>query len=168
MKKITLYFLSTIWLAALFSSCAVQQTPQSRIEAYPDALKDQPEKHQVLIKQGKIQEGMSKTAVFLAWGKADKEIDLYKNNRLTTRWEYYTTTPVENHTIHGGIGFGGYSAGRHYPYSSRYYRYPYGYHGHRGYHSDYFGVGTGVRYQKVSSAHVEFEGEKVKSWQIER
>ena len=71
--KAPLFSLSMAALAvSLLSSCVAPSTPQTRIAARPEAYNALPASHRSLIDQGKIKEGMTKDAVYLAWGSPDR------------------------------------------------------------------------------------------------
>ena len=55
----------------LLNSCS---TPETRISEHPDLYRSLSHKNQALVSQGQIRIGMSRTAVWLAWGTPDRKI----------------------------------------------------------------------------------------------
>lgn len=162
--SLSLIFLSSL---LLFSSCVTVNTPQTRIEKNPQIFEKLSPKEQVLVKEKKIKEGMSKDAVFLSLGKADKIEESFANGKKQTVWYYTRTQPVYHTSVSGGIVFG-----------SRYYNQPYynsgyyhsRYNSYRKHRHNYFypRIGTGVYYKKVADTEVTFTNDRVSAWKISR
>lgn len=94
LKKVNLMSVICVLMAGLLSSCQTP-TPATRIAEYPAVFSSLPTEQQVLVRQGKICEGMSRDAVMLAWGKP--EISPYvgqKNGKDIERWTYRGYQPV--------------------------------------------------------------------------
>ena len=100
-------------LAALATSCA-PSTPQSRIAANPSLYEALPAKHQELASQGRVTKGMSKEAVFLAWGRPARKGEGSRNGRSFERWDYARYRAVHYNRFYGFSGYGW--CGRHYGY----------------------------------------------------
>jgi hypothetical protein len=49
-------------------------TPQTRISDHPDLYQSLSSRDQALVSQGQIRSGMSRSAVWLAWGSPDQKI----------------------------------------------------------------------------------------------
>lgn len=86
---------STLGLATaaiVLSSCS---TPQTRISERPDLYQSLSPRDQALVNQGQIRIGMSRTAVWLAWGTTDRKIIGNMGNGPTETWiyTYYATYP---------------------------------------------------------------------------
>jgi hypothetical protein len=86
---------STLGLAAgafILASCS---TPQTRISEHPDVYQSLSHRDQALVSQGQIRIGMSRTAVWLAWGSPDRKIIGNVGGRPTETWlyVYYATYP---------------------------------------------------------------------------
>src|SRR5262245_24452151 len=69
----------------LFSSCS---TPQTRISENPNLYQSLSPKDQTLVSQGNIRIGMSRTAVWLAWGSPDRKIVGNMGGGTTETWLY--------------------------------------------------------------------------------
>jgi len=136
--------LAPLALCLLVGAC-VPSTPQSRIEASPGKYDRLSGSHQTLVMQGKIDRGMGKDAVLLAWGSPNDTFDGERNGRRTERWDYSGSRPVYS----TGFGFGSY-----YGYGGRYSPYGYG-----------FGVGPEVSYIPYTRASVLFVNNRVDSWE---
>lgn len=152
--------------AVVFSqtSCVTSSTVQSRIAAYPAYFEKLPAKHKELVTQNRITEGMGKEAVYLAWGTADEVRRSSRNNRATETWIYLHYEPIYSRSISVGYGYGGYGG---YGGSRYYRRRNCGYGGWGDYYGD-FGYGTDVTYQPHVGAKVEFERDRVVSWETVR
>ena len=130
-------------LLALVSSCA-PQNPTTRIQnnrAIYDSLSP---KHQELVAQGQIAEGMSQNAVFLALGNPDRRGQGRRAGRNFERWDYVSLQPV----MHNHFHYGYWGGRRHY----------------RGWHG--YGLGHTVEYVPYRSSSVWFLNNKVDSWEF--
>lgn len=144
--------------AATLSSCVTTSTVQSRIAARPELYTALPASQRTMVERGQVKEGFSKDAVYLAWGAPDRVLESGSGGKRTETWLYESYQPV--YTEHVGVGYG-------YGYGG------YGYSGlgrRRGYCDPYgglsdFSYGTEVHYQPYLSRKVEFNGDKVKSWE---
>jgi hypothetical protein len=78
--------------AIVFSSCS---TPQTRISDHPDIYQSLSHRDQALVTRGQIRIGMSRTAVWLAWGSPDRKIIGNSRSGPTETWlyTYYATYP---------------------------------------------------------------------------
>lgn len=144
-----LLFLAPL-VALLFASCSVN-TPATRIEKNPAIYNDLTTNHQALVRAGKIENGMTPTAVFLAWGKADSKSEGELKGERFERWNYLGLAPVYNEGFYGGFGYG--------------YRDLYGRRGRGRYYDPYFGHSMHVDYVPYRAAWVDFQNGRVKAWQ---
>ncbi|MDB4370343.1 hypothetical protein N9Z23_03525, partial [Akkermansiaceae bacterium] len=71
MKK--LLFLPFLALFAV--SCSSSHTPAARISKNPKIFRALKPEQQALVEVGKIQNGMTPAAVFLAWGSPDRQAE---------------------------------------------------------------------------------------------
>jgi hypothetical protein len=78
--------------ALIVASCA---TPQDRISDHPDLYQTLSPRDQALVSQGQIRTGMSRTAVWLAWGSPDRKIvgSMGAGRRETWVYVSYATDP---------------------------------------------------------------------------
>lgn len=134
------------------SSCATTSTVQSRIAAQPEQYAALSDSHRALVDQERVKEGMTKEAVYLAWGAPDGIRESSSGGKQSETWLYESYKPVYTERI--DVGYGGYGYGRRGGYGC----YPYG-----GYSS--FGYGTDVQYQPFISSTVTFSGKRVSSWE---
>jgi hypothetical protein len=76
----------------ILASCS---TPQTRISEHPDFYQSLSHRDQVLVNQGQIRIGMSRTAVWLAWGTTDRKIMGNMGGGPTETWiyTYYASYP---------------------------------------------------------------------------
>lgn len=76
----------------VLTSCS---TPQTRISDHPDLYQSLSPNDQALVRQGQIRYGMSRSAVWLAWGSPDQKIVGNMSGRPTETWIYiyYATYP---------------------------------------------------------------------------
>lgn len=144
MKKI----FALLAMCLLVGACA-SSTPQGRIAENPEKFAQLSAKHKALVEAGKIDRGMPKDGVLLAWGTPASRFDGYENRRRTERWDYSGSRPVISSGFYGGYGFyDNWGYGRNY--------YPYGYR---------FGVGPEVVYVPYTRASVTFVKDRVDSWE---
>lgn len=147
--------------AAMLSGCVTTSTVESRIAARPELYIDLPAEHRSLVDRGQIKEGMSKDAVFLAWGAPDGMRESSSNGRRTEVWLYETYDPVYTQHVDVGYGYGyggwghGYSRSRLRGGHGYYDCYPY----------DSIGIGTEVSYVPRVSRTVKFRNDKVTAWE---
>jgi len=93
MKRRFLVRASTLVLATgalILTGCS---TPQTRISEHPDLYQSLSPRDQALVGQGQIRTGMSRTAVWLAWGSPDRKIigNMGAGRRETWVYIYYAT-----------------------------------------------------------------------------
>lgn len=69
----------------VLASCS---TPQTRISEHPDFYQSLSRRDQALVSQGQIRIGMSRTAVWLAWGSPDRRIMGNMGSGPTETWLY--------------------------------------------------------------------------------
>ncbi|MGB9475305.1 MAG: hypothetical protein WCE87_09580 [Candidatus Udaeobacter sp.] len=86
---------STLGIATcvlLFNSCS---TPQTRISNRPDLYQNLSTRDQSLVSQGQLRSGMSRSAVWLAWGSPDQKVVGNMAGTPTETWIYiyYATYP---------------------------------------------------------------------------
>ena len=76
----------------VLTSCS---TPETRISEHPDLYQSLSRRDQALVSQGQIRIGMSRTAVWLAWGTTDRKIVGNMGGGPTETWiyTYYATYP---------------------------------------------------------------------------
>jgi hypothetical protein len=90
--------------ALFFSGCA---TPEKRISQNPDLFHSLPPRQQQLVAQGQIAPGMSRNAVWLAWGGPEQKVNGFARGNTTETWVYLTTTTAYPY----GYGYGGFGYG---------------------------------------------------------
>jgi len=71
--------------ALILTSCS---TPETRISEHPDLYQSLSHKDQALVRQGQTRIGMSRTAVWLAWGSPDRKIVGNMGSGATETWLY--------------------------------------------------------------------------------
>lgn len=76
----------------ILTSCS---TPETRISEHPDLYQSLSHRDQALVSQGQIRIGMSRTAVWLAWGATDRKIMGNMGGGPTETWiyTYYASYP---------------------------------------------------------------------------
>ena len=139
-----------IALAAGFSlvSC-MPSTPLTRIEKNPQLFQALPEKHKALVQQGQIERGMSKEAVFLAWGRPSRTTNASYSGKISERWDYEGSRPVYSYSVNPTFGFSRLSSCMHY---------------------SYFGasIGPDITYLPTTVASVWYLNHRVDSWEQTR
>jgi hypothetical protein len=91
--------------ALVLASCS---TTETRISGHPEIYQTLSAGDQALVSQGQIREGMSRNAVWLAWGSADRKIVGSMRGRPTETWIYvqYTSYPYPYPYYGPGYGLG--------------------------------------------------------------
>jgi len=86
---------SVLGIAALVLILTCCSTPQTRISDHPDLYQSLSSRDQALVSQGQIRSGMSRSAVWLAWGSPDQKIIANMRGHPTETWiyVYYATYP---------------------------------------------------------------------------
>ena len=159
MKISQLTLITCTAMALMQMSCTTRSTVHSRVASYPDYFEKLSDKHKKLVMQHRVSEGMGKEAVYLAWGTADEVKTSSRNHRTRETWTYLRYEPIYTRSINVGFGgYGGYGGGC---YGRRGYEwgYPYG---------SNLSYGTDVTYQSHEGAKVEFEKNRVISWETVR
>jgi len=135
-----LRFVLPLVALATLSGCSTPNTPAERIVAQQSYYNSLAAKHQNLVRNGNICNGMSMREVELAWGKpAGISQGQNSKNTAAVRWVYTRTVPVN---VNRGMSFG-------------YGRYP-GWWG---------GPSFDVAYMQQPYAFVDFNNGRVQSWQ---
>ena len=104
LKRVALTF-AIAAAALLFTSCG---TPGTRISQHPDIYQGLSSRDQALVNQGQIRYGMSRNAVWLAWGSPDSKVIGNMRGHSTETWIYvhYATYPYYPYYGPYGPGFG--------------------------------------------------------------
>src|SRR6266478_912133 len=91
--------------ALILTSCS---TPETRISDHPDLYQSLSARDRALVSQGEIRQGMSRNAVWLAWGSPDRKIIGNMRGHPTETWiyVYYATYPYDPYYGPYGPGFG--------------------------------------------------------------
>lgn len=77
----------------LIVSCA-PSTPAARIQANPAVFENLSPAHRELVRQGRLENGMSPDAVYIAWGRPAREFTGSEQGVSTRRWDYADTQAV--------------------------------------------------------------------------
>ncbi|MDO5470952.1 MAG: hypothetical protein Q4F38_06585 [Akkermansia sp.] len=112
--------MAAVVLSGLSLSSCQSSTPASRIAAHPAMFSALPPAQQSLVRQGRLAEGMSRDAVFLAWGKPNgAPYQAYRNGKNIERWYYkgYQPITVMNDGLYPPF-YDGYGWGAYTPYYS--------------------------------------------------
>ena len=107
LRALTLCFSAS---ALIFSGCS---TTETRISDHPDIFQTLSPRDQELVKAGKIREGMSEGAVWIAWGSPDQKATGVARGKPVETWiyndYYYANSPYPY--PYGPYGYGGYFGG---------------------------------------------------------
>ena len=100
---------SVLGIATVVLTLTSCSTPQTRISDHPDLYQSLSSRDQALVSQGKIRYGMSRNAVWLAWGSPDSKVigNMRGHSAETWVYVYYVTYPYY-YPYYGpyGPGFG--------------------------------------------------------------
>jgi hypothetical protein len=143
-------------LAFLAVSCG-SNTPTTRIEKNPKIFRALNISQQSLVEVGKIENGMSPAAVFLAWGSPDRQSEGQEDKKRYEQWVYNSLSPVVVQSAWGGWGGGGWGGGgfRRGGLAGPGWG-PWGWNQ---------GIGTDVAFVPTPSSWVKFIDGRVESWQ---
>ncbi len=141
----------TIALAAIAMLAGCVSTPQRRIEANPAIYDSLNSSERGLVSRGRITEGMSTNAVFLAWGSPDLVKTSSDGGRITETWLYQGSQPVYDSYSTFGYGYG---YPRHYGY------------GYDPYCPSYH-YAPRVYYQSYIAGKVTFRNKRVVQWETQ-
>jgi hypothetical protein len=96
--------------ALILTSCS---TTETRISNHPDIFQTLSPRDQALVREGKIREGMSQDAVWLAWGTPDQKATGRARGRQVETWIYddFTYANAPYPYPYGPYGYGGYFGG---------------------------------------------------------
>lgn len=136
--------LTCAFALSLLTACSVNTT-QSRISRNGAMYSLLSAEHRSLVASGQIIKGMSKDAVYLAWGSPSRIFKLEEEGKPKERWVYTRSEPVTTTTF--GVGYGTFP---------RYRRW--------GYDGCIFG-GPQQVYVSEQYASVVFSRDKVESWE---
>jgi hypothetical protein len=139
--------------ALLLASCAAPL--QRRIEKNPQIYNGLSDHQKSLVQQGKVEEGMTKEAVFLSWGKADRVSSGQKQGKAYDRW-IYTGYTANNALPRYGMGYG-FGYGGHGYFRGR---------GSYVYADPFFYSAPVIDYVPYEAARVEFTNGKVSAWSV--
>lgn len=133
-------------LAVVLASCQTMTSPERRISQEPALYEDLPSNQQELVRQGKVKEGMSPDAVYLAWGRPKEVKESSRNGKKLLTWVYYgrESIPVQTVRVGGGYYGGGCYGGSLYDF------------------------GLDYAYRDYVAAKVEFQNDKVVFWERNR
>lgn len=142
--------------AFFFVQCS--STPQTRIEKNPQMAAKLSAKDRQLVSHGLIREGMTRDAVFLAWGRPDAVSVGINRGRESENWTYEGQRPIRSMNMNMGFGYGGFGYGGFGGFG------PYGYgpYGYGGY--PMWGGGSTVTYIPYTAGTADFVGGRVVSW----
>lgn len=116
-----------------------------RIENNPQIYANLSEQHKTMVARGEITEGMSKQAVFIAWGRPDHGVKSSHGGKAYEHWSYSGYQAVQGTSFGFGMGYMG--CGYYEP--SLYYE-------------------PTVTYLPYEARRVEFLNSKVTSWSTAR
>ena len=92
----------------LLSGC---ETPQDRISKRPEVYNALSQRDRDLVSRGEIREGMSRDAVYLAWGAPNQRGPGRHRGSATESWIYFNTTSGDYYPPPFAYGYGGFGYG---------------------------------------------------------
>lgn len=145
--------LAGLCLSAGFGLSSCTSPLEGRITKNPQLFEKLSPSDRSLVRRGEIREGMTKEAVFLAWGRADYVSTGKDHGVSVEKWGYTGSHPVYTNSITVGIGPGYYRGRRGY--------YGYGYAGLWDPYWGGYGYGPSIEYVPYQAASVEFRAGRV-------
>lgn len=137
--------------ALLCGACASRPASEKRFERNPEIISKLSSRERELVRRGEVAEGMSRDAVFIAWGRPDDVRTGSREGRERERWTYFSRSGGHSTSI--GISTGGYG----------------GLHTGVGYHyGPVVGFGNDPYYPQRVLRSVEFVNDRVTSWESRR
>jgi hypothetical protein len=85
-------------------------TTETRISERPQVFQSLSPNDQALVRQGRIREGMTQDAVYIAWGAPNQRGFGSGGGRPIETWIYNSTTSGDFYPPYVGYGYGGYGA----------------------------------------------------------
>jgi hypothetical protein len=144
---------STLLVAAAALFMAGCTAPiAKRIERNPEIYNALSARHKAMVQQGKIEEGMTKQGVFIAWGRPDRAAKGTKSGKDFERWSYIRYDAAY------GPPYGGFGPGY----------WGHGWGGGGCYYDRYFFYEPMVTYVPYEGARVEFLNGVVTAWEVSR
>lgn len=104
MKNLLSMLILAFFAGTAFSGCASRSPVEKRIDKNPALFEELGAGDKDLVLGGEVSEGMSRDAVFLAWGRPDVVRSGSREGKGRERWGYFDRTAV--HTA--SVGFGTY------------------------------------------------------------
>ena len=154
MPSLIFSLLGILLFAQALGGCTTLTPAERRVEKNPDLFATIPEREKPIVLRGDIVEGMSRDAIFLAWGRPGQVASGSRNGKTTEKWAYFSNAPVS--TV--SVGYGSYGPS---PFYSSYGVHPvYGYSTGPG-----WGYGSGVDYLPYLDSKVEFLDGRVVAWE---
>lgn len=151
------FFIGTLLLCLALTGCETMNPAERRVQRNPELFASLKEKERAAVLRGEVAEGMSRDAVYLAWGRPGRVMTGSRNGSDQERWAYFRATPVQTTSF----SYGSYAA--HPFYSS------YGIHPQFGYgYGPGWGVGSGIDYVPEIDRTVEFANGRVVAWEWRR
>ena len=148
MKPISPTLVLLLFASLLIPACASKSPADRRIQKNPQHYGGLTTEERTLVRQGRVKEGMSEDAVFLAWGRPDRVRSGSRQGIQTETWLYTRHDPVP----YTSVGFGGVIGSR----------------GRVAVHPS-IGYGIGSRdFAPVVERKVEFRNGKVVAWERNR
>lgn len=148
--KVKMLRFSLVGMAAAALVACASSTPQRRIAANPQMVQSLSQNDLAAVQSGRIAEGMSRDAVYLALGAPNNVMKGSRAGKETEMWRYTSLQPVVSNSFFLGAGAGYFG-----PHGNRFW-------------GPGFGPGmmtTGTDFIPVTSAVIQFENAKVIGWE---
>lgn len=142
---------------ALFLAACASNPSAHRIKRHPELYAKLSEREKADAARGLVSEGMSRDAVFIAWGRPDRVMSGSRKGRGRERWAYFGSMPVSTFSV----GYGTYGPHPFYTHYGVHPAFGYGY-------GPGWGFGPGIDYMPVVDRSVEFANDRVVAWERTR
>ena len=132
---------------------------ERRVEKNPALFDRLNEMERAAVLRGEVKEGMSRDAVYLAWGSPGRVVSGSREGKEQEKWAYFVAAPVQTTSL-------SYGAHPAHPFYSSYGTHPQ--YGYGNSHGPGWGVDTGVDYLPQIGSSVEFIDGRVIAWEKNR
>ena len=146
---------ASLLFALTLVGCESRSAAERRVDKNPALFGQLDDGEKELVLSGEVSEGMSRDAVFLAWGRPDMVRSSSRDGKGRERWGYFDSAPVQTSV---GFGVGSYGPSPFYADFGMHPRFGYGV-------GPGWGYGTEVDFLPYLEKSAEFVDGRVVAWE---